>query len=400
MRLLIINTDSVKKPLTGGQKRTNAIYKYYKKLGHDVIFIGVYKKANLAPGRTAGEHDIFLHKSAKDGSYILAANAIINDTNAYRKLVNKVKSFQPDAVQIENPFLLPLIEKLEKDGQLSGHTKLIYSSHNIEQKLVQTMPDVSQVINNKSAKQYVKLLEKNTILRSDLIIACTKSDAEEFKHMGGKKVILAKNGIAPILYNSQQTLNLKKEYKSKGFHRTILYISSPHPPNTKGFIDMVGTKLGFLGFNTRIILAGGVSSAVSGYVEEQCDVVEKSCFYQRYAGFGIVSEEKLAAIIDLADIMILPVTSGGGSNLKTAEALQSKKPIIATSTAMRDYEQFIDLPNVYIEDNPDSFQNKMAELAKNIPKYSFTNDQIKLINSVLWENTLQSLKKIGTILNV
>jgi hypothetical protein len=49
---------------------------------------------------------------------------------------------------------------------------------------------------------------------------------------------------------------------------------------------------------------------------------------------------------------LLPITQGEGSNLKTAEALLSGKPIVATSHSFRGYEEFQYLPHITIADDP------------------------------------------------
>ena len=49
--------------------------------------------------------------------------------------------------------------------------------------------------------------------------------------------------------------------------------------------------------------------------------------------------------------MLLPITYGGGSNLKTAEALLTGHPIIATAKAFRGCEVFTDMPGMIIAGN-------------------------------------------------
>ena len=54
-------------------------------------------------------------------------------------------------------------------------------------------------------------------------------------------------------------------------------------------------------------------------------------------------------------MIILPKTLSGGSNLKTAEALASGRPIVATNRAFDGFEGFRDVPGVTIHDDPDLF---------------------------------------------
>jgi hypothetical protein len=63
---------------------------------------------------------------------------------------------------------------------------------------------------------------------------------------------------------------------------------------------------------------------------------------------GILDAADLAALKDMAHTFVLPVTSGGGSNLKTAEALYARRNVVATPFAMRGFEAFGDLPGLTV----------------------------------------------------
>jgi glycosyltransferase involved in cell wall biosynthesis len=71
---------------------------------------------------------------------------------------------------------------------------------------------------------------------------------------------------------------------------------------------------------------------------------------------GVLDDEDLAAVKSLAHEFLLPIGAGGGSNIKTAEALYSGKPVVCTSTALRGFEDYRALPEVIVADSPPKFQ--------------------------------------------
>ena len=87
-------------------------------------------------------------------------------------------------------------------------------------------------------------------------------------------------------------------------------------------------------------------------------------------------------LINRAAVVLLPIAQGGGSNIKTAEALLSGRPIVASSTAFRGYEAFRNSAGVTIEDNVGRFRHavRMA-LSKTPPTVAIRTEA----ESLLWE---------------
>ncbi len=86
--------------------------------------------------------------------------------------------------------------------------------------------------------------------------------------------------------------------------------------------------------------------------------------------------------------MILPITYGGGSNLKTPEALLTGHPIIATARAFRGFEAFADMPGVIIAETVDAFSAAMRRvLSGEVPAPRHD----KRLDSLVWDRTLQPI---------
>jgi hypothetical protein len=61
-------------------------------------------------------------------------------------------------------------------------------------------------------------------------------------------------------------------------------------------------------------------------------------------------------LIANAHALPLPIGYGGGSNVKTAEALAAGRPIVATGAAFRGFDEYRSLPSVTLADTPLAFE--------------------------------------------
>lgn len=85
-----------------------------------------------------------------------------------------------------------------------------------------------------------------------------------------------------------------------------------------------------------------------------------------------------------AHAALLPIDFGGGSNLKTAEALASGRWIVATSTALRGFEPFHDEPGIVRADNAAAFHDAMAEIIRRAPLALSPEERLKR-EGVFWD---------------
>jgi glycosyltransferase involved in cell wall biosynthesis len=148
---------------------------------------------------------------------------------------------------------------------------------------------------------------------------------------------------------------------------------------------MIGHAIGFLKPDEAIVVAGSVSD----YFEQKYDIedVKSAIFWKRVICVGQLTESRLRALIGIADCLLLPITEGGGSNLKTAEALLSGKPIVGTSHAFRSFDEFIDLPDIYISETPAAFRTNMAHALRSA-RGERTQSESLLVQGVTWSECL------------
>lgn len=121
----------------------------------------------------------------------------------------------------------------------------------------------------------------------------------------------------------------------------LLIVASDHPGNLRGltwFLNYVWPEYRRLvsmdpqssGPSVKIDIIGNITKSLNVKAYE-VPIYEDVVFH------GIV--EEISEFYGQADVILLPVVSGGGIGIKTIEALLNEKPLIATSHAMRGLPQ-------------------------------------------------------------
>jgi hypothetical protein len=109
----------------------------------------------------------------------------------------------------------------------------------------------------------------------------------------------------------------------------------------------------------------------------------------RLALIGQVTDYALSCLIANAAGLLLPITFGGGSNLKTAEALVSGKRIVASPMAFRGFEDFASMPGLLFADNEADFGDAIRLT------FDLSSDEGTItrpgVESLLWDECLRPL---------
>ena len=396
-RILMFGTYPIVNAQHGGQYRVHAIMDGYKRQGLKVKYIAIFQRNFYLD---MGTDDIALSQPLKEQtlkevytSDVSVGKRLYEEEIIRRKVVASITAFNPDIIEIEQVFPYFGLQRLLKDIGWSG--KLIYSSQNIEYQLKNMILSDSQVTTEEkeAAVLEIKNIEIQLAKDADLVIACTQDDADYFKRQGSKDVVVAQNGIEHRYPSPSSIKALEEKFAKSNIEHPVLFIGSAHPPNVNGFTDMVGYGLGFLPPNARLLLLGGVSDLIKQKLNEQPNYIRET-FEMRADFLGRVNEEELAAHLHLSDIIILPITEGGGSNLKTAEAILADTKIVATPHALRSFEAFEELPNISIVATQDLFRAAIAN-AVSAEKKPRTAQQNKLAEGVTWSNTLnEAIRKV------
>ncbi len=365
MKILQLTNYPTSKPVHGGQIRCVSIADQLRRAGHEVKSIAVYVSAHYQPD-SAG--DIAFDTTSDYWDYDLpyltdyfSGLHAERDADAYDKLERQFLDFAPDAVIVEHPWLMPAAKLLA--GQRKG-TRLIYSSHNVEYRLKEDILDRATVKSDRRAAlvKDIRALEQAAVADADLVITCTQADAKSYQAIRGKgNIVVGGNGVEPFTCRPARVLQWQN-YVARPYP---IFVSSAHLPNANGFWDMMAPGLTFLKPDERMVIAGSVCDIILG--------MDGIKMYERFnlsrlQLLGRMEKTELQAAIRASHVVLLPITSGEGSNLKTAEALESGCAIIGTKKAFRGFERAMTLPHVHIADEPASFRRKVRDVLDQ-PRY-------------------------------
>ena len=386
MKVLVLSTYPISVPIHGGQHRVRNIVNAYLKSGFDVKVAGVldsdyYRKEN---GFVSYPGAILLSRIVEDFSLMVeyAISRLSVENELLYENIKKNINFCPDVIHVEQPWLFLFAIKFRQE--LDSYVPVIYGSQNIEWELKKHI--ISSSRSDKKAEylsNLVKEIEEFAIKESDAVICVSENDWNWVRRITSAPVLLAQNGINDTVHNEKgireaRTIISKKRY--------ALYCASAHSPNATGFFEMLGGGFGSLKPDEELVVVGSVGELIAND-----DRVHKSAKLAEKTKLAfVVSRECLTALLHRAHCIILPLTQGGGTNLKTAEALWAGKHIVATTFAMRGFENFMGSPGVVVKDDPISFKKALRQaMEKSTLKLSV--DELERRKVVLWENCLSDL---------
>jgi hypothetical protein len=222
---------------------------------------------------------------------------------------------------------------------------------------------------------------------ADVIWAVSEADATRLRELGQRTrgVYVFGNGVGlPDIDPSQATQWARAHLPALPF---ATFISSYHLPNAVGFFAMLSDSMAFLPPDAQLVIAGGICN----YLTEAPEFVRwRDINQSRTRLLGVVEDVGIAALRQQAHVFVLPIVSGGGSNIKTAEALISGHYVLCTSTAMRGFDAYAQAPGVFVEDDPARFRARLAELLYQ-PALALSPQDLEQRRQLLWENTLAGM---------
>jgi len=367
-RVLLLGTYPIDIPLHGGQRRSRAIVECYRRCGWQAEHVAVYPR-RWYRRRPEGWRGWLFRSPVRSTHFelpktfarYLRRNGLLTDLHTERffeqskpqhdRLVAVIEGFRPDVVQFEQPWLYPVVRDYLQ--RADGRYRVVYSSQNPEAHLLKSILAEEGHPNAEAFASEAASVEQSLVATSDLTICVTEADADLLRPWDPRRVLIAPNG-------SQCRPCPKRSAWDKRLRDVpyALVTGSAHPPNGTGFLTMLGTELDWVPAEAKIVVAGGMVRLLEAAPQ----------FQQAQAGEGgralLVpqpSEEDLGYLIHHARLILLPITHGGGSNIKTAEALLSQRPVLGTSTAMRGFEAFADSPGLSVEDDPERFRDSLTE---------------------------------------
>lgn len=388
MKVLVVATYPISTPRHGGQIRVRNLVEYYRSEGHSVKVIGVL--GSIAYGVEDGFLPFpgdAIKRVCKNPSFVedyCIGRLFAENSRYFAALLANVRE-RPDLVEVEQPWLFRFARRLVTE--IYPGVPIIYGAQNVEHVLKR------QILVNYRPNETVdplvsaiETMEREAVCEANAVVAVSEADAEWLREQrSGSRIVVAPNGVSeryPPSHHAELVSGLLY-----GKHRFALYCASAHPPNIDGFFDLFSGGFGSLKPDERLVVAGGAGDIIAAD-----DRIFKSAkLAERMVAVGVVDDDVLAALIFNTHCFVLPLTHGGGTNLKTAEALLSGKHMIATSTAMRGFEAYLDAPGVYVCDDASAFKKKLREVME-MPQLQLEEFQKEFRRAVRWEECLTPLR--------
>ena len=286
-----------------------------------------------------------------------------------------------ELVHVEQPWLWPVADALQARGRI-GKFRRVYGSQNIEYKLKRAI-FAQYGVQQDQVLAGIEALERRAAAEAAVVAAVTREDAAVLREWTSAPVVVAANGIQPWSADAQAVERWRGILGPEPF---ALYVASAHPPNVIGFCESFGVCLAALSPVQKIVIAGGVAEHI---VKTDWHRKWGPLNARRMHVVGPVSHEDLSALRDLAHVFVLPMTSGEGSNLKSAEALYSGRWVLATPHAMRGYEDFAGVARLAVEAPGLAFARALSRLLAQAVPAARADEPSR--EALTWAHTLAPL---------
>lgn len=279
--------------------------------------------------------------------------ATLKSSRLLEQLLGKIK--QPfDVIHIEHPWAIQLATNLRKHPECRD-ALLVYGSHNIEHQLYRGLWEKQQLWNRNAQRLYehIKATEVECAKHADLCWAVSEQDAHVLRDtLRAKHVVLAPSGC--------REFPAKAPIPGLPDCPYVIFVGGAYSPNVDGFVEWCGNTLTYLPANTAIVIAGAAGDVIANKPQYHTDLTRGALI-----NFGKTPQNLLDQLILHASAVILPISTGGGTNLKTAEALRSQRPLVATEASMRGFEDWNGESGVHIATTPRDFQQMIVNHLSN-----------------------------------
>jgi len=291
-----------------------------------------------------------------------------------------------DLLLAEHPWVYPLARRLRDEGPWRA-ARLVYSSHNVEWALREQVWRLGGTPAAVAARgvEAIRALEAEAARGADLCLAVSEEDAAALRGLGARRVAVVPNAVDPVV-----AAPLAPPYDRLGPY--VVLAASAHLPNLHGFTAFLGEALDWVPEGARVVVVGSAGPALR----------RRPALERRHGGpdepggrwwaTGPVPRPALHALLANARAVLLPIGEGGGTNLKTAEALLSGRPVVATPLSLRGFAPFADAPGLAVAADPAAFQaearRRLLEVAQPTQRHpraaelTWTHAQARLVEAV------------------
>ena len=394
MRILQLSTHTTLLPIHGGKVRSHHIGRVLEQAGFDVQRLAFCYRvpSDLEDPREPiiDVTGMAFWSSAEFQSYgpcrdhlsdYFPTVGALKTPGVLAEFDQRVRAAAPDVVLLEHPWTWPMLQRLEEVR--SGAVPVVYSSQNVETVLKRKVLAEEGIKPPPGVLEGVEAIERGLVAHAAGVSACTEADFDAFSAWGARRVVLAPNG--GVRRRRDHLIDLLPRPLDPS-HAFAFAVGSGHPPNVSGFVNLVAPSLALLRPDQRIVVAGAAAPLIVEMLEAKG---VGHLLDRRLVSLGRVDDFCLDCCIANAHALLLPIQYGGGSNVKTAEALLSGRPMITTSFAMRGFEPFLGIPGLAVANDPPEFGRALSATL-DAPFQRSVADH-PLLSTLLWEATVAPL---------
>lgn len=349
-KILFLSTYPLKNPRHGGQIRLSNLVAVFKKAGWETYHAAACDEDAYASHQLDNldflfpkdsPHRLFKNHQVPFISDLTSGVFAAESPHVAQQLLKKLPQ-DLDVIHVEQPWLFQFAKKIKT--MISGNSKIVYGSQNLENKLKKEIFGIYSLVDNLGIINEIESIEKEAAQEADFVVAVSQQEADALKDWGARQVTLARNGGYPPKPSQEKLKEWRAKLPPAPF---AFYVASAHPPNFSAWLELLGPTLGYIPPDSKLVVAGSV-----------CEHIYKILNNSAYASLNLpkltllfeLNDADLDAVKSLADVFLVPIKTGFGTNLKTAEALISGKTVVSSAKGMRGYEEFQHLPNVTVSD--------------------------------------------------
>lgn len=387
MKILTLSTYPFATPRHGGQHRLYNIVAAYKAAGHETRSVGVLgsvaypSEEGFVACPPASELARYIENPLFMEDWAIGQLAAKDDV-FFAALRSQIREI-PDLIHVEQPWMFEFARRYSNENSRNS-VKILYGSANIEHMLKsKILENYFDKRHSERCAQLVFECELAAARGADFVCATSAHDADWLQQHGAYEVVIAPNGVRDRVTTDA---GISQANLITGHRKFVLYCASAHPPNIVGFFKLFGRGVGCLSPDERLVVAGSAGPNIR--TDERFDRIP--ALAKHYVSVGEVSEECLQGLLHISHAIVLPITQGGGTNLKTAEALWAGRHMVATPIAMRGFEHHVESFGVTVCEEPIAFRHAVRAAMASTPLELTPEDKL-LRRSLLWQSTLVPL---------
>jgi hypothetical protein len=368
-RIVGFGTFPAVKPVHGGQRRAAAFRNFYQTVGIEYIYTCIYDSEYYGP-TFVGPYDIpLIVPESVEGPVTLIGDMLsgrqgATDEASFRHFLSVIEKLKPDALQLEQPFMWPLAKRLQEKPDVKM-LPLIYSSYNVEAPLKDAILTGVGVASDQRRLicDDIEQMEAELCREAALVVCVTAAERDHYlRYCSPGNLIVVPNGVGRPPEVIQESAQCREIFRGRPF---VFMVGSAYPPNIDGFCNYVVKDGAFMVPPIKsLAVCGGMGDGIINQPSYQRFQAANS---SRIQFFPRIEDSELWALMSSSHGALLPLATGSGSNLKTAEALILGKWVVATSVAMRGFEAFLDSEGLIVADDSVAFRQAIATVLRSPP---------------------------------